>query len=72
MSHDDTELKSGYKTTEFWVTLLTSLVSIAMSFGYLTNEQATELAKIIVPVSGIIVSGLLAFKYTDSRTKLKK
>lgn len=69
MSHD---AKPGYKTTEFWVTLLTSLVSIATVFGYLTNEQATELAKIVVPVSGIIVSGILAFKYTDSRTKLKK
>ena len=69
MPHD---IKSGYKTTEFWVTLLTSLVSIALAFGYLTNEQATELAKVIVPISGIVVSGILAFKYTDSRTKLKK
>jgi len=68
MSHD---IKPGYKTTEFWITLLTSLTSIALSFGYLTSEQATEITKIIVPLASLIVAGILTFKYTQSRTEIK-
>ena len=57
-------LKAGYKTTEFWLTVLAMLVGAVMASGLLPGGAPTQIA-------GIVASGLGSLGYTVSRTSAK-
>lgn len=68
-------MKPGYKTTEFWVTLLVNLAAIGAAFGVLSGEQAqalTEAAPQLAVVIVLILAGAaVGIRYIGSRQALK-
>jgi Short repeat of unknown function (DUF308) len=60
-------MKPGYTTTEFWITLLSYVVSIIALFhpGMPTNTAA------YVQAAALLVSGALSIIYTHSRQQVK-
>ena len=64
-SEEEEEIKSGWKTTEFWITLLTVICGAIISSGLLPHESN------ILKILGIIVSILSSTVYTTARTCIK-
>lgn len=69
-------MKPGYKTTEFWVTILTQIASIAVLLG-IVEPQAGDAAAAAVPEAVESVFALLAMAgsawgYARSRGEAKK
>lgn len=69
------ENKPGWKTTEFYVTLVAQALAIAVLLGYLRADHAADLnnalAQSIQAVAGLVASVLTAWKYVSSRTEVK-
>lgn len=57
-------MKPGYATTEFWSTLLTHIISIAVLFN--TNLNSDQLSA-LVPVGALLASGAAQAYYSHSR-----
>lgn len=77
-------MKPGYKTTEFYLTLLKGLVGPALAIGVasgkLTPDSVSEDAVVaaiekasagIIALVGLVMSGLAVKTYTESRTAAK-
>ena len=62
------EVKPGYLTTEFWITVVVALGSLLWGAGILDPEGAGTANKVF----GLVVSGLSAVGYTISRGLAKK
>lgn len=62
------ETKQGYKTTEFWMTMVTAVFGALVLAGVLTQEAAAEWMAILAPVLLLIVPNVM---YTYSRAKVK-
>lgn len=58
--------KPGYKTSEFWITAIGTLVTLVMSSGAITDGSQAD------RIAGYIVAGLAMLGYTVSRTKAKQ
>lgn len=75
-------LKPGYKTSEYWGTLIISLIvavaPVLVSYAVLTQEQSQlliDLAKVVVPIiipAGIAGAAWLMAQYTKGRNQLKQ
>jgi hypothetical protein len=65
-----TEVKPGYKTTEFWLTMLVQVLSI--SIGVLGAMQPSPVVNILGIIVGAGLSLLSALGYNAKRTDLKK
>ena len=65
-------LKPGYKTSEFWVTIGTQIISLAAAFGLLTNDQVSTWTNIFIQVAGIVGAMVSAFGYSLARGNAKK
>ena len=61
-------VKPGYLTTEFWITVVVALSSLLWGAGALDPEGAGTANKVF----GLLVSGLSAVGYTVSRGLAKK
>jgi len=66
------EAKPGYKTTEFWVTVVCQLIGILALAGVFTAEQSAALTESITQIVGAVVMGASAFGYSLSRGNAKK
>ena len=62
------EIKAGWRTTEFWITVIVALGSLLWGAGLLDPEGAGTANKVF----GLVVSGLSAVGYTISRGLAKK
>ena len=62
------EVKAGWRTTEFWITVTVALGSLLWGAGVLDPEGAGTANKVF----GMVVSGLAAVGYTVSRGLAKK
>jgi len=60
------ETKAGFRTSEFWIALVISVVTLLGSSGLVVAGSSTE--KIV----GYIVAALVALGYTGIRGSLKK
>lgn len=60
-----TKIKSGLKTTEFWISLAAAVASFVIAQGFITEDQVAN----VVSVAGPIVA---AFGYSLSRGLAKK
>jgi len=71
-------MKEGYKTTEFWITLISYVVPILVLFGVITPDQAESVTSegnalveaifnLLVALGPIVSTAL----YIWSRTKVK-
>ena len=62
------EIKPGYRTTEFWVTVLVALASLLWGSGWLDPDGVGTANKVF----GFVCSSLSALGYTVSRGLAKK
>lgn len=58
-------MKAGYKTTEFWLSLL------AMVLGALVASNVLHVGSLAERIVGLAISTLASLGYTASRTALK-
>lgn len=70
-------VKSGYKTSEFWFTLVSFIFSGLYLTGILTeNEHKEQLIEVVSHAveSCILISGqlIILYKYINSRSQIKK
>ena len=66
------DIKSGFKTTEFWVSLATGIFGILVTLGVFTPEQANDIITSIGTGAGGIITAVSAFGYAISRGMAKK
>jgi fumarate reductase subunit D len=66
------ELKPGYMTTEFWVTVMVQLVGLVAALGYVTSDQSSVLTQAVTQIGGIVSMVAAAFGYSLSRGMAKK
>ena len=71
-------MKSGYKTTEFWMTVFTSLstviIGLLVVFGKITDGEGNAIFDRLGPViasAAVLAVMVIGIIYTNSRTKLK-
>lgn len=66
-------VKPGYKTTEFWVTLLIQLVGMVALIqpNWITPEQSDALTQAITQLGGLVAMVAAAFGYNLSRGAVK-
>ena len=60
------ETKAGFRTSEFWIALVISVVTLLGSSGLVVAGSSTE------RIVGYIVAGLIAMGYTGTRASVKK
>ena len=72
MANNNEPIKPGWKTTEFWLTLVTAFSGLAVLFGYVTPEEGSAITGGIMQVIGGVVSVATVFGYTLSRGKVKQ
>ena len=60
-------IKPGYKTTEFWLTLIPYVVGILMAFGVLSVDQAEAIKQGSTQIIGGLFTVLSALGYSVSR-----
>jgi membrane protein YdbS with pleckstrin-like domain len=72
-------MEPGYKTTEFWlsavVTVLAAAMPLFVAYQLLSQEEADLWAGLILAVAAVVVPiviGQVAKTYTQSRTSLKE
>ena len=69
------EVKPGYKTTEFWITLLGQAVALGVVFGIVQPQDQGTIAdaagKAVQGVFALIVSGATILSYISARVRLK-
>ena len=60
--------KPGFKTTEFWATILNAMLMVLVAFGVVNQDEAAGWEKLIVPVLGAVVPLIV---YSFGRVNLK-
>ncbi len=61
-------MKAGYKTTEFWLTILNTILMVLVGVGVLSQDEQAEWQAVITPVVGTLLPLVL---YIWSRTQVK-
>jgi len=68
-------VKPGYETSEFWITLVATivpnLITLLTIFKVVPNEIASTLSTALVAVIGGIITIIVAIRYIQSRTEVK-
>lgn len=64
--------KSGWKTTEFWLTLTTVGLSVAKSIGLLPIADASPIEEATAQVVSGIFGAVTVIGYAIARAKVKK
>lgn len=69
MANGDLKLESkpGYKTTEFWIAIVSQLIGVLSLLGIFTPEQSEIVNKAIIELGGLIVMAAGAFGYSIGR-----
>lgn len=69
------DIKPGYKTTEFWISLAANVVALLVIMGIVTPESQADLveatSRIVEGVFAVITSVTAIIAYIRSRTKVK-
>lgn len=65
-------MKAGYKTTEFWVTIVIQFMGILATMGYLTPEQSDAVTQGLIQLGGLVAMVASAFGYNIARGNAKK
>mgnify|MGYP003595203021 CR=1 FL=1 len=70
---NDTPVKPGWKTSEFYVTIATAVSGILMAMGYVDQEHATALVTAATQLSGgaIAMAAVVAYIWGRAKTKSK-
>ncbi len=65
-------MKAGYKTSEFYVTIVSLVVGLGVTSGLIVPEQAQKLNDSLVQIIGLLITLGPVITYILSRTYLKK
>ena len=65
-------MKKSWQTSEFWVTLITNVVGVAVLCGAINAETGQELGNALKSIAGAIISIATTLGYIKSRTEVKK
>ena len=60
-------MKSGYKTTEFWVTIFSNVVAVLVAFDVIGVNESGAVAQ----VAAMIAASIVTATYNNSRGKVK-
>ena len=66
------DIKSGVKTTEFWVSLAGGIFGVMVTLGVFTADQAADLTRTVGEIAGGIITAISAAGYAVSRGIAKK
>src|SRR5260370_1077893 len=64
-------MKPGWKTTEFWLTLLTALPGIAVTAGLIPTADKTMLDSAASKIAAGLLAAITVAKYVHSRALVK-
>ena len=64
-------MKAGWKTTEFWLTLLTALPGIAVTVGLIPSADKTMLDSAASKIAAGLLAAITVAKYVHSRALVK-
>jgi hypothetical protein len=62
-------MKAGYKTSEFWVTLVTQVISILSLVGIF--NVSSSIGDALIKLTALVASGFTVGTYHVSRAKVK-
>lgn len=65
-------LKAGWKTTEFWLTVVVLVLAVVVSLGVITNSQASAIMQVVGSVTALIAGAAPVAIYSKIRESLKK
>lgn len=65
-------MKPGFKTTEFYVTIVCQFIGMLATTGVLTPEGAEMWTQVAIQAGGLATMVLSAAGYTTSRGKAKQ
>lgn len=68
----DNNIKSGWKTTEFWTSIGTVVVGLGVLFGAFTPAEASDLMLTVSKVVGGLMAIVPTVGYALSRAKSKQ
>ena len=66
------QIKSGVATSEFWLTLLASGVSLLVISGVIPTQDGADILSLSKDIVSGVVAGVAIFSYIKSRTKVKE
>lgn len=65
-------IKSGVQTSEFWVTLITSIIGLLVMTGIVSPNESNNLVQSLTAIVGGIIMIAPAVTYIFGRTWLKR
>ena len=65
------KIKSGYKTTEFWLSIATAICGLLVTLGVFDAAQASDVSTAIGQVAGAVIMAVSSGAYAISRSKSK-
>lgn len=66
------DIKSGWKTTEFWTSISSALVGLLFIFGIFTKEETTGILQATESIIGGVMMIVPTVAYAISRGKAKQ
>jgi hypothetical protein len=71
MANSTSTIKPGYKTSEFYVTLISSLAGLLMVAGIFTSDQANVFEEALQSIVGGLMTLIPVVEYIRSRIEAK-
>ena len=66
------DVKPGWRSTEFWVTIITAIPGILVMLQLVPSADEPTLETLATKLAAGVVSAITVYKYIHSRTELKK
>jgi uncharacterized membrane protein YccC len=63
------EIKPGYKTTEFWMTVVTAVITLLIGYGIMSSEEGELWLGL---VAALLPAVIAVASYSISRSIVKK
>lgn len=64
-------IKPGYKTTEFWIALISQITGTLVLWNIIGSEQSGLIYQIIENISALMAIGISGYSYSKSRSEVK-
>lgn len=71
MALPSSDLKPGWHSSEFWVTLASHIVAIAVLFGIVPQEAIGSTTQAVTGVAALLTVLATSWSYTQSRKEVK-